>query len=363
MVGENTPIYRFVYLHLPELIRGGLYSEYALMAFCFFLAITAAITLDWFRPRRAQWLLWAIALLTPLDLIHVGSGKLMNSYPGSYNRPDSDFGTGERIARSLRTAADRMTPPTRVDYTDGAFWQGMHGAGLLQVFTPSGDNPFALLRPMHVRQLYTTGKPWERNPVVSRVDSPVVNMMNIGVLAGASPIASSELARAGLEVLDKVGPLNVYLNPHALPRFFLPSRVRKSSGESETLRLLGAASFDPAAEAIVEGIPADRDGLARSEVKVIAYTPNRIELNVNSDRPAFLATSEPMYPGWIATLNGAAEPLLMTNGAFRGMFLPAGQSNIVMQYRPTSLAIGAAISMLVALLIAGIAAKRDRARE
>lgn len=46
-------------------------------------------------------------------------------------------------------------------------------------------------------------------------------------------------------------------------------------------------------------------------------------------------------------MNGKKAPLLMTNGAFRGMVVSPGASHIVMEYRPD----GGIISALSALLI------------
>jgi hypothetical protein len=48
-------------------------------------------------------------------------------------------------------------------------------------------------------------------------------------------------------------------------------------------------------------------------------------------------------------VNGAPEPFLMTNGAFRGLALPAGTSRTVMEYRPRALFFCMALS-LVALV-------------
>src|SRR5579859_1139872 len=46
MLGDSTPVYPFLFRRLPDLIRGALYAEFALMAFCMFAALTAAVTLE-----------------------------------------------------------------------------------------------------------------------------------------------------------------------------------------------------------------------------------------------------------------------------------------------------------------------------
>ena len=81
-----------------------------------------------------------------------------------------------------------------------------------------------------------------------------------------------------------------------------------------------------------------------------------------SAAPAFLVTSEVMYPGWQARVNGAAAPLLMTNAAFRGLSLPTGVSDIVMEYRPRFFWPCAAISLAaLAFAVGAMALRRKRA--
>jgi len=353
MLGENTPVYRSIFPHLPRLLRGALYPEYALMAFCFFAAITAAVVLDR-MGRRWPVLLWCVALFTSYDLIHTGADRPMNSARGSYRGMDYQA-TDNKLAEKLRSLAERSYPPSRTDYMDIRYSQGIFGPGMIRVPTPDSNSPFLLLRSWHVRELFSTGHPWAREYAVSRLGSPLLRLLNVAALVGANPIPQEEAARAGLTMVDTVDPYRIYGTAHPLPRFFLAPRLRRSSGAAETLRLLSADSFDPAQEAIVEGIPRDRDGLGAAEVKVNAYGPNRIQLTVRLDRPGYLASSETMYPGWEATVNGAPQPLLMTNGAFRGLALPAGSSRIAMEYRPRSLFYALAISLfaLMGTLVAG----------
>ena len=356
MLGEHTPVYRFMYVRLPELIRGALYSEFALMAFCFFLAISAAIVLDKLGDSWPYAVVWGIALLTGYDLIHTGSGRPMNSYLGGYKTEDAAGRVStEIIAEKLRTLSHRTLPPSRVDYTDAAFSAGIYGAGATGIPTPDGDNPFMLLRVNHLRRQFTAGQPWERRYPVTRFDSPLLGMLNVAYVAGAVPIPTDELKRAGLEFVEEVRGIQIYRNPHALARFFLVPRIRSSSSEVETLQLLTQSSFRPDEEAIVEGIRQDRQDLGAGSAQVTQYSPNRVELTVTADRGAFLASSEVLYPGWAATVNGAPQRFLMTNGAFRGLMLPAGTSRIVMSYHPQFLDALLFFSLFGLVAMSGIA--------
>lgn len=348
MLGGHTPVYRSVYVHLPGLLRGALYAEYALIAFCFFAGITAALVLDRIGNRAPQVVLWALALFTSYDLIHTGSNRPMNSASGGYKSADSEYGPAgsPELLMELRALVNRTSPPSRIDYTDGIFSQGFRGSDMLDLPTANGDNPFMFRRMWRLRRLFATGRPWDRQLSVNRIDSPLLSMMNVGWLIGGSPLPPDDVRRAGLEPAGELRGLWMYRNPRALPRFFLAAGVRRSSGEEETFRMLAEPGFDPARQAIVEGLPENLDRVAAGDVRVKLYSANRIRLSATTAGPAFLGTSEPMYAGWEARVNGKPQAFRITNGAFRGLALPAGTSEIVMEYHPPYLALSLILSLI-----------------
>ena len=334
MLGGHTPVYRAIYVHLPGLLRGALYAEYALLAFCCFAAITAAIVLNHIGRRAPQVVLWGIALYTSYDLIQTGRDRPMNTYAGGYKTEDSEYGPAGavKLSEKLRALVNQTVPPSRIDYTDAVFTSGIRGSDMLGLPTANGDNPFLLRRMLYLRRLFTAGQPWDRQLSVNRPDSPLLSMLNVAWIVASSPIPPDQIGRAGLEPVDLVDGYHIYRNPRALPRFFLVPRIRRSSGEAETFRMLAQDGFRPAEEAVVEGVSRDQAGLATADVKVDLYSPNAIQLAVTTSARGFLVTSEPMYTGWEARVNGKPQPLVMTNGAFRGLFLSSGRSRIVMEY-------------------------------
>ena len=348
MLGAQTPVYRSVFVHLPALLRSALYAECALLAFCCFAAITAAIVLQRIGSRIPQVVLWGIALYTSYDLIKTGRDRPMNTYAGGYKTEDSEYAPvgAAQLSEKLRTLVNRTVPPSRIDYTDSSFAQGIRGSDMLGLPTANGDNPFLLRRMLYLRRLFTTGHPWDRQLSVNRLDSPLLSMLNVAWIVSSSPIPPDQVTHAGFEPVDVLDGRHVYRNPHALPRFFLVPRLRRSTGEAETFRMLAQDSFRPAEEAVVEGISEDRTGLAAADVKVNLYSPNRIQLAVTCAASAFLVTSEPMYPGWEARINGRPRPLVMTNGAFRGLFVPSGSNQIVIEYHPPYFAFWLSLSTI-----------------
>jgi hypothetical protein len=72
MLGDQTPICRLVYTHLPRLLRWCLYAGCAQLAFSLFVALAAAAALERARAWAPAWLFRAAALVTAADLTLVG---------------------------------------------------------------------------------------------------------------------------------------------------------------------------------------------------------------------------------------------------------------------------------------------------
>jgi hypothetical protein len=341
MLGGHTPVYLFFFRLLLMLVRGALYSEQALMAFCFFAGVTAGMALHRLGKRAPAAILWIVALGTSFDLIRTGSNRPMNSADGGYKEesPGNQLGGSADLVTQLRALVNHTSPPSRIDYLDNTALAPITSAEIFGLPTVDGNNPFMLRRMQSLRPLFSSGEWWERRLPVNRPGSPLLAMLNTEWLLAGKPLPAEQVRAAGLEEPDPVQQARLsgyfaYRIPNALPRFFLVSRIRRSPDEATTFRLLAQPDFHPAEEAIVENIPADRSGLAMGPVTVEAYTPNRIRLAVATSAPAYLATSEAMYTGWEARVNGKPQPLLLTNGAFRGLNLPSGASEIVMEYHP-----------------------------
>jgi uncharacterized membrane protein YfhO len=59
------------------------------------------------------------------------------------------------------------------------------------------------------------------------------------------------------------------------------------------------------------------------------------------------------YPGWTARVDGAPAEILLADGSFRAVAVPAGSHRVEFRYRPISVYAGAAISAaaLLGLLV------------
>jgi len=101
------------------------------------------------------------------------------------------------------------------------------------------------------------------------------------------------------------------------------------------------------------------DQVDAGSVRVTQFKPNRIRLQAEMKRSAFVVVSEVFYPGWEAMVDGQPAPLLAGDYILRAVPVPAGKHEIVLRFRPRSFIWGLTISLIsLAGVIAGLAFTR-----
>ena len=192
-----------------------------------------------------------------------------------------------------------------------------------------------------------------QSPGRSRVGAPLLNVgYAIGAPADPVPAGWSEQAR---------GPeLALFANPGALPRAFVPRAVRRVADPAGRLAAMAVVE-DFSRTAFLGGAePAEQEN-GEAALRLRTSGPDLVvEASVASR--AFVATSLPDWPGWIAKSNGRALPLETVNHAFVGFWLEPGRHEVRLAYRPASWALGlAAFSAgCVACIALALAAARRR---
>ncbi len=95
----------------------------------------------------------------------------------------------------------------------------------------------------------------------------------------------------------------------------------------------------------------NENGSSVASITRIAPHATHLTYQVTTPNPALLILSEPHYPGWQATLNGHAAPLLRANYILRAVPVPAGNHTVTLTFQPLTFTIGAIISTLALLTI------------
>ena len=164
--------------------------------------------------------------------------------------------------------------------------------------------------------------------------------------------------------------VDIYENARALPRAWLASDAR-ALDEAATLEVIRNGSlpdgsrWEPTRTALVESeppaglVPTGTGGSA----EVVRYEANRVDVKTEADAPSILVLAENHYPGWRAYVDGESAGVLRVDYNLRGVFVPAGTHEVRFVYRPKSVLIGLAVSLLTAAALAFVAYAPSRNRE
>jgi hypothetical protein len=165
-------------------------------------------------------------------------------------------------------------------------------------------------------------------------------------------------APAPLRLLARAQRWSLYTVPDSLPWARVCERAVAVRDWKQAVATLDkypasvAVLEGPAGRAAVSALdssrPADPGDLPGT-VEVRKRTPSTIVLDVELTRPALVVVADSYFPGWHATLGDSAQPILLADGAWKAVAVPAGSHVLRLSYRPTSFTWGAWLSALATL--------------
>jgi len=123
------------------------------------------------------------------------------------------------------------------------------------------------------------------------------------------------------------------------------------------LHRLAYGDDDLAAVALVEepmpsGFTGAGGAAGASSARFVTDDPEHLVVDVEAPAAGFLVLADQYYPGWRATVNGAPAAIHRANYIFRLIEVPAGASRVELRFRPTSVAVGAAVSVAAVAIAA-----------
>jgi hypothetical protein len=149
----------------------------------------------------------------------------------------------------------------------------------------------------------------------------------------------------------------LFENPNALPRAWRAIRGEAQPADPQAaLARLVDPLFDIHTTVLLDPLPPEvatwsEPGDASAETRLERDEPEYIAIRTRGAGPAVLVLNDALYPGWEATLDGVATPLLRANTAFRAVLVPAGEHVVEMQYRAHSFRRGLALAGIAIVLL------------
>lgn len=196
---------------------------------------------------------------------------------------------------------------------------------------------------------------WSATPPLARF-SPLTDRLNLRVLL----VRGMAEPPPGLTRAAGDGDWQVWENPAAAPRFTLTGAARVLPRAA----ILPALALLPAGETVCVEPPfaVALTGTAGS-CTVLAAGPEYTRLAAAGNGTMLLVERSTWYPGWTATVDGAAAALLPVDYLFRGVVVPAGEHHVEIRYRPRSFAAGLmlAVAALAVMLLGWLLRRRRRA--
>ncbi len=169
------------------------------------------------------------------------------------------------------------------------------------------------------------------------------------------------LAHADLVTQD--GEARLFRLQTQMPRAWLVGTAQLAD-DANALAAMQNDSFDPRAIVYLAEAPAflPVPNAAFTPVTFEQRDPEHFTLTFNTPTDSILVLSHTYYPGWRATVDGDAAPILRANVALQAIAVRAGAHRVEMSFEPWSVKVGIAISILtIGVLVVGTVLKGRKA--
>lgn len=266
--------------------------------------------------RRPRWIVVALALALVVE-----------------RRWDTAHATPWHAADSLYPPVPELdtlastTPPVRT-LNPGGFPNTLKP---LRIASPEGYNPFILRSYLDLLDLGFPDHHFRGYHLLSvpARESPVLHLLGIGALLDANGAAVPPAP-----FVRRSGPPGVAWNPRAWPRALLiPEAVAVDSNAAASAMLAAAPHVWRTRAVVVGTVPSGPRG-GRGTARVTRYEADAVTIETDADGPSWLLLSDQHYPGWTATVDGAAAPILRAYLALRLVPVPEGRHAVEFHFRP-----------------------------
>jgi hypothetical protein len=359
--------------------------ERALIVWFICPALLAGATVGWFR-RFGRWGLavaLGLAALVLVDLRWAWGVQLADAHDavGAYQLQQVDMAeyyarTPAAVFLQSATASDQArsigyaqhvfggTVPYPLLWTDPKIvaLNVNNRAVLAGLYDIQGYNPIHLARlEPFMRALNGQSQEYHQNNVLERgLDSPLLDLLGVKyIVMPVVPAADQVEPRLSrdLPIIYTDADVKVLENTHAVPRAWIVHQAVQMDGEVG-LAEIAAGTLDPRQMVVLEEAPPPLDPAADAsgQIAILQYSPETVRIDVQTAAAGMLVLSDVVYPAWHARVDGAPAKIYVADAALRAVAIPPGKHTLELQYNSVALPLGAAITGLTVLVLAGAAA-------
>lgn len=185
----------------------------------------------------------------------------------------------------------------------------------------------------------------------------LMSLFNIKYVASPAEEISPDFER-----VNRSPAANLFRNRNVMPRAFLVKKAVRVPNDQAVIDAIASKDFDPLETVFIAETPPSTapavPGTAES-VEITEYSMNRVVMRARVSERPWLFFSDTFYPGWKATIDGSPAKIYRAHTAFRTIFVPPGEHEVVWRYDPWLFKAGTAFSLLT---VAGLAALCRRPR-
>lgn len=157
------------------------------------------------------------------------------------------------------------------------------------------------------------------------------------------------------EVFHGQAGVNIFENPRAFPRVWPVHGARKVAGEKQARDLLADPGFDARNEMfLVAENPPRLATCTGDDVSMPRHTPNYVRIDAKMRCRGMVILTDTWFPGWRATVDGKRAKIERAYGFVRGVVVEPGNHTIEMRYRPVSVYLGGALSLLACGIVIAV---------